>query len=466
MLGTWTLNGNGNWSTPGNWQNNAIADGVGATAHFTLSLSSNRNFTFDTTSRTLGTLNASATGRSSNFLTSGGAVLTMDNTGSTNAVINVDSGSGQNQNVNVPIQLMDSLDLSNGLTSASGKSLIMNNTISSKNGALTITNTSVAGGGSPSTNFNGIISDGTGSISFVNAAGFINVNAANTFSGSTTNTSGIFRLDNALALQNSAVNTTASAAGNASNGFRINTGVTTLTLGGLTGNKNFAATGGVFTTTTGNYANVTALTLNPGTGKSYSYDGAIENGAANMTLTKTGAGTQTLNGTSTYSGDTLVSVGTLLVNGSLTSAANDVSVINSATLGGSGSIAGTLSFGGSSFFDVFLTQPLTVAGTVSFGSGFGFANLKGIDWDTVLPGAHTILTSNQDFSSAGLANYWGSGNAVPVGTLGRTAYFQNEGSLQGLQVMVAQVPEPTTLALLAAGLAGLLAAAWRLRKNN
>ena len=288
--GTWINNGSSNWSVTTNWQdNNAdtvgdIADGVGATATFTLNLTSNRNFTFDS-NRTLGTLNTSATGRSSNFLTSGGAILTLDNTGSTNAVVTTASTSGQNHNIAVPIELMDSLDVTNNLTSASGKSVGFNNTITVKSGAsnsgnLTITNNATLGG-TPMTNFNGLISDGAGSITLVNAAGIMNIsNAGNTFSGTTTNTSGIIRIDNATALQNSALNTTGSITGNATNGLRLNTGVTTLTLGGLTGSKNINASGtGVFSTASSNYGSVTALTLNPGTGKSHTYYGAIADGA-------------------------------------------------------------------------------------------------------------------------------------------------------------------------------------------
>ena len=39
----------------------------------------------------------------------------------------------------------------------------------------------------------------------------------------------------------------------------------------------------MFTTTSGGYGSVTALTLNPGSGISNTYSGAIANGAANMT---------------------------------------------------------------------------------------------------------------------------------------------------------------------------------------
>jgi fibronectin-binding autotransporter adhesin len=153
-----------------------------------------------------------------------------------------------------------------------------------------------------------------GGLNKTGVAGQLILTNENTFSGTTTISGGILRLDNGLALQNSALDTTASAAGNGTNGLRINTGVTAVTLGGLTGNKSFAATGGVFTTTTGGYASVASLTLNPGSGTA-SYDGVIANGAPGMTLTKTGAGTQILTNSNTYTGATAINVGTLVITG-------------------------------------------------------------------------------------------------------------------------------------------------------
>ena len=335
--GVWTTNASANWSATANWSGGIVADGVGATGTFQQALSSsNKNITLDS-NRTLGTWNLGHSGRSLNFVPSGGSVLTLDNTGSANVQINVANG-GQNIAAGtMPIELMDSVDIVSVLVN--GKSLALG-TITVKSGAsnsgnLTITNNSV-GGGSPTTVFGGAISDGAGTISLEQkTAGFSNLGVANTFSGSTTASGGILRLDNALALQNSPLNTTGSATGNATNGLQINTGVTALTLGGLTGNKNFAATGGVFTSAVanGNYNLITALTLNPGTGKSYSYSGAIANGAANMTLTKTGAGTQILTGTNLYTGATNVNAGTLKLGaGGSLDALTSVSIAAGATL--------------------------------------------------------------------------------------------------------------------------------------
>jgi fibronectin-binding autotransporter adhesin len=156
--------------------------------------------------------------------------------------------------------------------------------------------------------------------------GTFTLTGINPFSGATKITAGILSLGNSQALQGSPLDTLNSVTGDATNGLQ--TTVTALTLGGLTGNKNLAS---VFETTAGGYSGVTALTLNPVTGASHSYSGGISAGAAGMTLTKSGAGTQTLSGSNTYTGATTVSAGTLsLVGGSQTSA---ITVDNLASLG-------------------------------------------------------------------------------------------------------------------------------------
>jgi len=152
--------------------------------------------------------------------------------------------------------------------------------------------------------FNGVIS-GSGNVTQA-AAGNSTLNAANTFTGVTKVSAGNLILGNSLALQNSSLDTLNSIAGNATAGLK--TTVTALTLGGLTGNKNLAT---VFTSSSGGYGNLTALTLNPGTGVTNSYSGNIINGAAGMTLTKTGNGTQVLSGNNTYTGATTITGGTL-----------------------------------------------------------------------------------------------------------------------------------------------------------
>jgi autotransporter-associated beta strand protein len=170
-----------------------------------------------------------------------------------------------------------------------------------------------------------------------------------------------------------------------------------------------------------------------------------------LTLNDTAAtkGTLTLSGDSTYTGATLVSAGTLLVNGQLGNTA--VTVDGSATVGGTGSLGGSLAFSGTSNLRVVnFNDPLAVAGTVTFGSGFGIDNLLGINWDSLdLDTAYTVLTTTQSFGTGDIANF-GYDNRVTVGSLGREAYFQN-GSLQ-----VIVIPEPSAALLGGLGMLALL----------
>jgi autotransporter-associated beta strand protein len=116
--------------------------------------------------------------------------------------------------------------------------------------------------------------------------------------------------------------------GTASAGIVLNS-VTSPTFGGLNGSKNLAS---LFNSSTGGYGSVTNVTLNPGTGASHSYSGVIADGATGMTLTKTGAGTQTLTGPNTYTGATTVSAGTLTLGASGVIADSSVVNLNAGTL--------------------------------------------------------------------------------------------------------------------------------------
>lgn len=168
--------------------------------------------------------------------------------------------------------------------------------------------------------------------------------------------------------------------------------------------------------------------------------GNVAQGGATLALYKQGAGTLTLSGTNnTYTGATTVSAGTLLVNGSLNNTA--VSVAAAATIAGTGSLGGTLALDGASFLEVKdFSDALTVAGTITFGTGFGISNLTGIDWSSLnLNAPYTVISTTQTFSASDIGNF-GIGNAASVGD-GRFAYFDN-GSLA-----VVVIPEPTSALL-------------------
>ena len=164
---------------------------------------------------------------------------------------------------------------------------------------------------------------GTGSLT-KNGSSTLTLTGANTFSGVTLVNSGTLVISHALALQNSIIDAVFPAS------FALN-GVTAPTFGGLQGSRDLVNTlGGA----AGPYANVTGITLNPQTGVSTTYSGIIANGAAGMTLTKTGDGTQILAGANTYTGATTISAGTLQIgNGSTTGSISASSAIsNNGTL--------------------------------------------------------------------------------------------------------------------------------------
>ena len=138
----------------------------------------------------------------------------------------------------------------------------------------------------------------------------------------------------------------------------------------------------------------------------------------------------------------------------------DVSAVTSYSLGngqrlaGAGSITGDLEFGAGSTLTFSTTDTLTASsGTISFASGFGIADLFGLDGTVVSEGTYTLIPGTVDLT--GMDNV-GLANRVSIGG-GKEAYFAS-GSLN-----VVVVPEPATLALAACGL-GL--ATWHLARRR
>jgi autotransporter-associated beta strand protein len=481
-----TVNGN-NWlriAVSQTWVNNSTNAFInnaniinGAVAGVpTVTLTGTGNFALGTLNQTTGTNNYAVS------MTSNGTVLiglsdsrgritlnsgrlglsagnSLGSSGFGNLVIN--GGTLQAQ-VNTTIANSNNITISNSFTY--GSSDRPNRILNTGIGAVSLSNSATIDTFSGDLQLGGVIGDGGNARGITKAgAGTLTLVAANTFSGGTTNSAGILILSNSLALQNSALDTSNSITGDTTNGIRATT--TALTLGGLAGNKNLAD---VFTTTSGGYGSVTALTLNPGTGASNNYSGVIANGA--MTLTKNGAGTQTFSGGSanTYSGLTTISNGTLNLNktAGVNAIAGNVTVNSNAILLLSVSdqvtntSAVTLSGGtiqrGSGVTETFGNLTLTAASFINFGTGttnsLNFSNYTGggnkLNVTNFLVG--NILTFKTDLTTTiSNTSLFGFDNAFNSGWNGST-------------FTITAIPEPSTI-LAAIGLAG--AFAWPLRRH-
>ena len=143
---------------------------------------------------------------------------------------------------------------------------------------------------------------GTGGLTKSGASRLV-LTGTNTFTGTTLISGGTLALGNAVALQNSGFNTASTSV------FQLASG-TAVTLGGLVGSGTFNPV---------NYGTISALTLNTQPGSTFTYSGNLTNGAAGMSLTKSGSsvasasapGVQILSGTSLYTGPTTITGGVL-----------------------------------------------------------------------------------------------------------------------------------------------------------
>jgi len=413
------------WATPGNWTAGVPGTAEKATFNSLGGVALTARIGVDTTIGTLVFNNTQATTISSALgsnagnrktLTIGSGGITMASTaGSVNLStgirsMNVTLGSSQTWLNNNSASTLTMVLGSNSGTAPNTLALGANTLTIDGAGATTISSANMTG-----TAASMIIKNGTGTLT---------LSGATTFTGAVQVNAGTLALGNALALQNSVLDTSAIITGNAANGLK--TTATTLTLGGVAGNKNFAD---VFTTTSGGYTGLTALTLNPGAGVTASYSADVGNGNGSMSLIKTNAGTQILSGTQSYTGATAVNGGTLLVNGTH-AAAGAYTIATNATLGGSGAITNVVTLNDGGILAPGAT--LGTAGTLSVSNlTFNSASVATFDLataTTVGGGVNDLVAVNGDLAAGGTIQI----NVLsPLSTSGSYRLFNYSGNLTG-----------------------------------
>ncbi|MCE9551773.1 MAG: autotransporter-associated beta strand repeat-containing protein [Planctomycetes bacterium] len=236
------------------------------------------------------------------------------------------------------------------------------------------------------------------------------------------------------------------------------------------------------------------LIISGGTGV---FSGVISDGATNnISLVKSGSGTQTLSGNSTYSGTTTISGGTLLVNGDNSLATGMVTVESGGTLGGTGIIGGAttiLSGGklapGASIGILTIDDTFDISGAVSSvnsqsllfelgtnpssdrvtvtGSNLFVVGLGDLEFDDfVFSGAPTAGTYTLFDTNVDIFGTLGTNLSGMIGSYLATLFLGDDNNDIMLNLVAedaepSAVPEPSTFVLAALGLAALSFAAWR-----
>ena len=339
---TWVPSAGGtfDWTTSSNWNPATVPNTVGGIAYKNINLAGDQTVNVNTPV-TLGEIVVGDSSGSENTLlrknTNGSIILDQTESGSA-YLTRTEGGSGTvTFGSDLAISLTDNLSVRSA-GGSSNSTMVIAGTLSGSGKSLTKESSNLT----------------------------LSLTGANTYSGATRLMGGILSLEHSLAIQGSTLDAANSISGDAVNGLR--TTVTTLTLGGLTGSVNLAS---LFTTTAGGFSGVTALTLKPGTGASFAYSGGIADGAAGMTLTKTGAGTQTLSGPNTYSGSTTISANSGILE-----------ISGAGSLGG-GAYSGSIAIGSgsaleySSSFTQTLSGPISGSGSLLKETGTGTLTLSG-----------------------------------------------------------------------------------------
>ncbi len=378
----WWGVGNGDWvsglTSVANMTNNITAD---QTVH--LETNGNALLNVSLLTLTMGD-STSVAGVYQNFTISAptGGVLTI---GTSSGVGAINSSNGTNT-------ISAGITLGNAATfqhTTAGGSLIISGAVTNGGNLLTI-------GGAGNTTISGIIGSGAGGLT-KNGAGNLNLNAANTYTGTTTVNVGslIYGINNAIA--SGAV--TVSGGTLSITTFSDTVGAVSLTSGSITGS------GGTLT------------------GTSYAVEsGTISAilGGSGIALTKSTGGSVTLSGLNTYTGTTTVNAGTLaygvtnaIASGAVTVSGGTLSIAGfSDTVGAVSLTSGSITGSGGTLTG---TSYAVEAGSVSaILGGSGVALTKSTGGSVTLSGVNTYTGTTT--VNAGTLIY-GVNNALSTGGL-------------------------------------------------
>ena len=336
------------------------------------------------------------------------------------------------------------------------------------------------GGNNASTEYRGHLS---GSGSFTKAGtGTLTLSGANTYAGPTTVSAGTLALglDNAIpsgaGKGNVAVNTAAT----------LDLAGHNLTVNGL---NDGAGGGGTVDNTV---ASAVTLTVG-GNDATSAFSGTLQNTAGTLSLTKIGAGTVTISGALNYGGRTTIQGGTLEAVGAggiglLTSNGGLDIQKGRAVLDYTGLIdPASLDPIANTFMQQARANGWVIDSTHPIGSTTAAADptVYTLGWTDTVVGGRNLLTVM--YTLCGDANCDGTVNGADLNTVlsnyNKTGMdwsqgdFNYDGTVNGADLnmvlsnynrvanpVTGAVPEPLTLLLAAAGLAGLLAYAWRKRR--